>query len=149
MNGHRTKLLRLLGDAGVGAIVVEHRDRLGRMNTELVDPRLARRAVLVGLGYGLDDSAVGGWARGPSEQSGRRSLFICGFALAQKPHRLHRTLGRAAATRCRVGTSPNCCQKLSAPPSDLQAPPAPSTWVCVFTAERNRRLVDILVDSER
>lgn len=29
-NGHRSKLLRLLRDAGVGTIVAEHRDRLAR-----------------------------------------------------------------------------------------------------------------------
>jgi putative resolvase len=40
MNGHRTKLRRLPGDAGVGVIVVEHRERLGRMNTERVEAPL-------------------------------------------------------------------------------------------------------------
>jgi hypothetical protein len=33
-------LLRLLGDAAVGAIVVELCERLGRMNTELVEVAL-------------------------------------------------------------------------------------------------------------
>lgn len=43
MDGHRAKLLGLLGllgDEDVGAIVVEHRERLGRMNTELVEAAL-------------------------------------------------------------------------------------------------------------
>ncbi|MCA2181307.1 IS607 family transposase, partial [Nonomuraea glycinis] len=35
MNGGRTKARRLLADVKVTIVVVEHRDRLGRMNTEL------------------------------------------------------------------------------------------------------------------
>ena len=34
MDGARSKARRLLADAGVDVVVVEHRDRLGRMNTE-------------------------------------------------------------------------------------------------------------------
>ena len=41
MNGARPKIRRLLSDPNVGAIVVEHRDRLGRMNTELIEAALA------------------------------------------------------------------------------------------------------------
>lgn len=55
MNGSRTKVRRLLADPKVTAVVVEHRDRLGRMNTELVESALAahgRRLVV------LDDSEV-------------------------------------------------------------------------------------------
>jgi putative resolvase len=37
MNGSRAKVRRLLADPKVTAVVVEHRDRLGRMTTELVE----------------------------------------------------------------------------------------------------------------
>jgi putative resolvase len=55
MNGTRAKARRLLADPEVTVIVVEHRDRLGRMNTELAEAALAahgRRLVVV------DDSEV-------------------------------------------------------------------------------------------
>jgi len=50
MNGSRPKIKRLLSDPTVGVIVVEHRERLGRMNTELVEAALAatgRRVVVL------------------------------------------------------------------------------------------------------
>ena len=50
MNGARSKVRRLLADPAVSAVVVEHRDRLGRMNTELVEAALAahgRRLVVL------------------------------------------------------------------------------------------------------
>ena len=50
MNGARSKARRLLADPAVSAVVVEHRDRLGRMNTELVEAALAahgRRLVVL------------------------------------------------------------------------------------------------------
>ena len=37
MNGARAKVRRLLADAKVTTVVVEHRDRPGRMNIELVE----------------------------------------------------------------------------------------------------------------
>ncbi|MGC0377524.1 IS607 family transposase [Streptomyces sp. SAI-229] len=40
MNGARSKARRLLADPEVTTVVVEHRDRLGRMNTELVEAAL-------------------------------------------------------------------------------------------------------------
>ncbi|MFJ4642005.1 IS607 family transposase [Streptomyces bobili] len=40
MNGARFKARRLLADPEVTTVVVEHRDRLGRMNTELVEAAL-------------------------------------------------------------------------------------------------------------
>jgi putative resolvase len=40
MNGARRKVRRLFADPQVTAVVVEHRDRLGRMNTELVEAAL-------------------------------------------------------------------------------------------------------------
>ena len=60
MNGRRTKLLRLLSDPEIDAIVVEHRDRLGRMNTELVEAALhaqGREVIVVDDGE-LDDDLV-------------------------------------------------------------------------------------------
>ena len=41
LNGHRPKLLRLLGDPTVKRIVVEHRDRLMRFGCEYVEASLA------------------------------------------------------------------------------------------------------------
>lgn len=55
MNGARTKVRRLLADPKVTAVVVEHKDRLGRMNVELVEASLSatgRRLVV------LDDGEV-------------------------------------------------------------------------------------------
>ena len=60
MNGRRAKIRRLLADPAVGVIVVEHRDRLGRMNTELVEAALAaskRRLVVIDSNE-LDDDLV-------------------------------------------------------------------------------------------
>lgn len=60
MNGARPKLRQLLADPAVTTIVVEHRDRLGRMNTELVEAALAasgRRLVVVDPTE-LDDDLV-------------------------------------------------------------------------------------------
>lgn len=55
MNGNRTKLKRLLSDPDVGVIAVEHRDRFGRMNVELVEAALAStgRSLMV-----MDDREV-------------------------------------------------------------------------------------------
>ncbi|WP_326786619.1 IS607 family transposase [Streptomyces sp. NBC_00151] len=53
MNGGRAKVRRLLADPAVTTVVVEHKDSLGWMNTELVEAALAahgRRLVI------LDDS---------------------------------------------------------------------------------------------
>jgi putative resolvase len=58
MNGGRTKARRLLADAKVTTVVVEHRDRLGRMNTELVEAALqaaGRRLVVLDDGEVEDD----------------------------------------------------------------------------------------------
>ena len=57
MSGSRAKVRRLLSDPAVTVVVVEHRDRLGRMNTELAEAALSahdRRLVV------LDDSEVTG-----------------------------------------------------------------------------------------
>lgn len=58
MNGGRTKARRLLADPKVTIVVVEHRDRLGLMNTELVEAVLeaaGRRLVVLDAGEVEDD----------------------------------------------------------------------------------------------
>lgn len=60
MNDRRRKLNRLLADPNVGTIVVEHRDRLARMNAGLVESALkaqGRRVVVVD-DTELDDDLV-------------------------------------------------------------------------------------------
>jgi len=60
MNGSRTKLRRLLADPKVSTVVVEHRDRLARMNAELVEAALSahgRRLVVIDEGE-VDDDLV-------------------------------------------------------------------------------------------
>ena len=58
MNGARAKVRRLLADPKVTVVVVEHRDRLGRVNTELVESALSahgRRLVVLDAGEVHDD----------------------------------------------------------------------------------------------
>ncbi|MFD9222531.1 IS607 family transposase [Streptomyces sp. NPDC060064] len=58
MNGGRTKARRLLADPDVTTVVVEHKDRLGRVNTELVEAALCahgRRLVVLDDGEVEDD----------------------------------------------------------------------------------------------
>lgn len=58
MNGSRSKLRRMLADPLVTVVVVEHRDRLARMNAELVEAALAahgRRMVVLDEGEVTDD----------------------------------------------------------------------------------------------
>jgi putative resolvase len=58
MNGARSKVKGLLADPGVTTIVVEHKDRLGRMNVELVEAALSaagRRLVVLDDGEVEDD----------------------------------------------------------------------------------------------
>lgn len=58
MNGARSKARRLLADPKVTTVVVEHRDRLGRMNTELVEAALAasgRNVMVLDAGETDDD----------------------------------------------------------------------------------------------
>jgi len=60
MNGTRKKICRLLSGPDVGTVVVEHRDRLGRMGTELVEAALSatgRRLVVLDEGE-VDDDLV-------------------------------------------------------------------------------------------
>ncbi|MGP3915468.1 IS607 family transposase [Nonomuraea sp. 10N515B] len=58
MNGARPKVRRLLADPQVITVVVEHKDRLGRMNVELVEAVLSahgRRLVVLDDGEADDD----------------------------------------------------------------------------------------------
>ncbi|MER0483879.1 IS607 family transposase [Streptomyces sp. Edi2] len=58
MNGGRSKAKRLLADPEVTTVVVEHKDRLGRMNVELVEAALSaagRRLVVLDAGEVEDD----------------------------------------------------------------------------------------------
>ncbi|MGW5431654.1 IS607 family transposase [Streptomyces sp. NPDC004059] len=58
VNGSRTKARRLLADPAVITVVVEHKDRLGRMNVELVEAALSasgRRLVVLDDGEVEDD----------------------------------------------------------------------------------------------
>ncbi|MFF1570163.1 IS607 family transposase [Streptomyces sp. NPDC058293] len=58
MNGGRAKAKRLLADPKVTCVVVEHKDRLGRMNVELVETALSatgRRLVVLEDGEVEDD----------------------------------------------------------------------------------------------
>lgn len=60
MSGRRVKLCKLLSDPSVKVVIVEHRDRLGRMNTELVESALASagRSLIVVNPAELDDDLV-------------------------------------------------------------------------------------------
>jgi putative resolvase len=58
VNGARAKAKRLLADPAVTTVVVEHKDRLGRMNVELVEAALSvsgRRLVVLDDGEVADD----------------------------------------------------------------------------------------------
>jgi putative resolvase len=58
MTGRRPKLRRLLADPAVQTVVVTHRDRLARMNAELVEAALSahgRRLVVLDDGEVTDD----------------------------------------------------------------------------------------------
>jgi putative resolvase len=60
MKGSRSKLRRMLADPDVSTVVVEHRDRLARMNSELVEAALSahgRRVVVLDPGE-VDDDLV-------------------------------------------------------------------------------------------
>ncbi|TMR94706.1 IS607 family transposase [Nonomuraea basaltis] len=60
MNGTRSKARRLLADPQVTTVVVEHKDRLGRMNVELVEAALSaheRRLVILDEGE-VDEGEV-------------------------------------------------------------------------------------------
>lgn len=61
LNGHRPKLMKLLADATIKTIVVEHRDRLMRFGVEYVEASLqaqGRRLIVVDQGEVKDDDLV-------------------------------------------------------------------------------------------
>ena len=55
MNGKRTKLRRLLADPKVRTVVVERRDRSGRMDTELIEAALAAHGRQLAV---IDDTEI-------------------------------------------------------------------------------------------
>lgn len=58
VNGKRRKLLRLLSDASIGAVVVEYRDRFARFDSEYLEAALAasgRRLIVVDSAEMNDD----------------------------------------------------------------------------------------------
>ena len=58
LNGKRKKMLRLLSDAKLGAVVVEHRDRFARFGSEYLEAALAasgRRLIVVDASEMNDD----------------------------------------------------------------------------------------------
>jgi len=58
LNGHRTKIMRLLADPTVRVIVVEHRDRLARFGSEYIESALSasgRKLVVVDPSEMKDD----------------------------------------------------------------------------------------------
>ena len=61
MDGIRGKVPRLVADPQVSTVVVEHRDRLGRRNTELVEAAFwaAGRRLVVPDGGEVTDDLVG------------------------------------------------------------------------------------------
>lgn len=60
LNGSRTKLKRLLADATVGTVVVEHRERLARFGVEYVEAALRAqgRGLVVVEEREVDDDLV-------------------------------------------------------------------------------------------
>ena len=58
LNGHRTKIMRLLADPTVHVIVVEHRDRLARFGSEYIESALSasgRKLIVVDQSEMKDD----------------------------------------------------------------------------------------------
>ncbi|HQT89097.1 MAG TPA: IS607 family transposase [Acidiphilium sp.] len=58
LNGHRTKIMRLLADPTVRVIVVEHRDRLARFGSEYIESALSasgRKVIVVDQSEMKDD----------------------------------------------------------------------------------------------
>jgi putative resolvase len=58
LNGHRAKLKRVLADPSIGAIVVEHRDRLARFGADYVEAALmaaGRRLIVIDQTEMTDD----------------------------------------------------------------------------------------------
>ena len=97
LGGKRRKLLRLLSDAKIGAVVVEHRDRFARFGSEYLEAALAasgRRLIVVDASEMNDDlvqdmSAVltSFCVRRYGRRSARNRAISIERALAREPHR--------------------------------------------------------------
>jgi putative resolvase len=91
MNDRRRRLIRLLADPAATAIIVEHRDRLARMNAGLVESALAaqgRRVVVVD-----DTESDDGPVRDMTEALTSFCARLCGRRAAR--HRAERALEAA------------------------------------------------------
>ena len=74
MNGARARARRLLADPAAAVVVVEHRDRLGRMNTGLAGAALAARGrcLVVADDSEVTDDLVRDMIEGPTSFCARR-----------------------------------------------------------------------------
>jgi predicted site-specific integrase-resolvase len=96
LNGNRRKLLRLLSDAKVGGVVVEHRDRFARFGSEYLEAALAasgRRLIVVDASERNDDLVqdmiavlTSFCARLYGRRSARNRAISIERALAREPH---------------------------------------------------------------
>jgi putative resolvase len=96
LNGKRRKLLRLLSDATIGAVVVEHRDRFARFGSEYLEAALAAsgRRLIVVDGSEMNDDLVHDMiavltsfcARLYGRRSARNRAISIERALAREPH---------------------------------------------------------------
>jgi putative resolvase len=96
LNGKRRKLLRLLSDAKIGAVVVEHRDRFARFGSEYLEAALAasgRRLIVVDSSEMNDDLVqdmiavlTSFCARLYGRRSARNRAISIERALAREPH---------------------------------------------------------------
>jgi len=96
LNGKRRKLLRLLSDAKIGAVVVEHRDRFARFGSEYLEAALAasgRRLIVVDASERNDDLVqdmiavlTSFCARLYGRRSARNRAISIERALAREPH---------------------------------------------------------------
>jgi putative resolvase len=96
LNGKRRKLLRLLSDATIGAVVVEHRDRFACFGSEYLEAALAAsgRRLIVVDGAEMNDDLVQDMiavltsfcARLYGRRSARNRAISIERALAREPH---------------------------------------------------------------
>jgi predicted site-specific integrase-resolvase len=97
LNGKCRKLLRLLSDATIGAVVVEHRDRFARFGSEYLEAALgvSGRRLIVVDGFEMNDDLVRDMiavltsfcARLYGRRSARNRALSIERALAREPHR--------------------------------------------------------------
>ena len=102
MNGARSKAERLLADPAVTTVVVEHQDRLGRMNVELVEAALSatgRRLAVLDDGESLPtDPAWTGRLAARLPEAARGVLLGVNAMVAEAMQKasLHSTTGAVA-----------------------------------------------------